>query len=187
MVDPTEAADRTMEYLAEEFPALSNSARAFIRDHPRDARLAVAVALEAAAAQYESEYTNAATEVPEGLQPFVVRRGGAENILGVSEAAKRLQISRTTVYDWVDRKTLLAWKSTKRGLSIPAAQIIGAGKVVAGLADVVSVIEDPELAWAFLSQEWPFEDTVTTPLTLLKAGRIDDVLGAAAGFGATFA
>ena len=42
------------------------------------------------------------------------------------------------------------------------------------------------LAWSFLTQEWPFEDTVTTPLALLKAGRIDDVLGAAAGFGATF-
>lgn len=187
MVDPTGAAERTMEYLVEEFPALSNSAKAFVRDHPRDARLAVSVALEAAAAQCESEYADAATDVPKVLQPFVVHRSAAEDILGVSEAAKRLQISRTTVYDWVDRRMLVAWKSTKRGLSIPAAQILGAGKVVAGLADVVSVIEDPELAWAFLSQEWPFEDTVTAPLTLLKAGRIDDVLGAAAGFGATFA
>ena len=185
MVDPTGAAERTMEYLAEEFPALSSSARAFVRDHPRDARLAVA--LEAATAQCEWEYADAATEVPEALRPFVVRRGDAEDILGVSEAAKRLEISRTTVYDWVDRKMLVAWKSTKRGLSIPAAQIFGAGKVVAGLADVSDVIGDPELAWAFLSQEWPFEDTVTAPLTLLKAGRIDDVLGAAAGFGATFA
>ena len=127
------------------------------------------------------------TEVPDGLLPFVVRRGGAEDILGVSEAAKRLEISRTTVYDWVDRKTLIAWKSAKRELIIPAAQILGAGKVVTGLADVSDVIGEPELAWAFLSQEWPFEDTVTAPLTLLKAGRIDDVLGAAAGFGATFA
>ena len=58
--------------------------------------------------------------------------------------------------------------------------------MVAGLANVTEVIGDPELAWSFLSQEWPFEDTVTTPLTLLKAGRIDDVLGAAAGFGNTF-
>ena len=56
-----------------------------------------------------------------------------------------------------------------------------------GLADVVEAIGDPELAWAFLSQEWPFDDTVTAPLTLLKAGRMDDVLGAAAGFGTTFA
>ena len=59
-------------------------------------------------------------------------------------------------------------------------------EVVPGLADVVEAIGDPELAWAFLSQEWPFGDTVMEPLKLLKAGRVDDVLGAAAGFGATF-
>ncbi len=66
------------------------------------------------------------------------------------------------------------------------AQVLGAGTVVAGLADVTDVIVNPDLAWSFLSQEWPFEDTVTTPLTLLKADRIDDVLGAAAAFGDTF-
>ena len=176
-----------MGFLMDEFPALSNSARTFVRDHPREARLAVAAALEAVAAQCETEGVGADVQVPEGLRPFLVRRGGAEKILGVSEAAKRLEVSRTTVYDWVDRKTLVAWRSTKRGLSIPAAQILGAGKVVTGLADVVEAIGDPELAWAFLSQDWPFEDTVTAPLTLLKAGRMDDVVGAAAGFGATFA
>ncbi len=185
MANPTGAAKETMGFLADEFPALSNSARTFVRDHPREARLAVAAALEAVAAQQETE--DAGDQVPEGLRPFLVRRGAGEDILGVSEAAKRLEVSRTTVYDWVDRKTLVAWRSTKRGLSIPAAQILGAGKVVAGLADVVEAIGDPELAWAFLSQEWPFDDTAAAPLTLLKAGRLDDVLGAAAGFGTSFA
>ena len=187
MADPTGAAKETMGFLVDEFPALSNSARTFVRDHPREAQLAVAAALEAVAAQCETEDADAGAQVPERLRPFLVRRGGGEDILGVSEAAKRLEVSRTTVYDWVDRKTLVAWRSTKRGLSIPAAQILGAGKVVAGLADVVEAIGDPELAWAFLSQEWPFDDTLTAPLTLLKAGRLDDVLGAAAGFGTTFA
>ena len=187
MTNPTEATKGTMGFLADEFPALSSNARAFVRHHPREARLAVAVALEAAAAQLGTKDADAAAEVPAGLRPFVVRRSGGEDILGVSEAAKRLKVSRTTVYDWVDRKTLIAWKSTKRGLNIPAAQILGAGKVVAGLADVVEAIGDPELAWAFLSQEWPLGDTAAAPLTLLKAGRLDDVLGAAAGFGATFA
>ena len=187
MADPTGAAKETMGFLVDEFPALSNSARTFVRDHPREARLAVAAALEAVAAQCETEDADAGAQVPEELRPFLVPRGAGEDILGVSEAAKRLEVSRTTVYDWVDRKTLVAWRSTKRGLSIPAAQILGAGKVVAGLADVVDAIGDPELAWAFLSQEWPFDDTVTAPLTLLKAGRMDDVLGAAAGFGTTFA
>jgi excisionase family DNA binding protein len=188
MANPTEAATKgTMGFLVDEFPGLSSSAKAFVRHHPREARLAVAVALEAAAAQCETEDAEAADEVPEGLRPFVVRRGDREDILGVSEAAKRLEVSRTTVYDWVDRRTLIAWRSTKRGLSIPAAQILGTGRVVAGLADVVEAIGDAELAWAFLSQEWPFDDTAATPLTLLKAGRLDDVLGAAAGFGTSFA
>ena len=180
------AAKETMGFLVDEFPALSNSARMFVRDRPRDARLAVTAALEAAAVQCWTD-EDAGAKVPEGLRPFLVRRDGAGGILGASEAARRLEVSRTTVYDWVNRRILVGWKSTKRGLSIPAAQILGAGNVVAGLADVVEAIGDPELAWAFLSQQWPFEDTTAAPLTLLKAGRMDDVLGAAAGFGATFA
>ena len=187
MANRTGVAKETMGFLVDEFPGLSNTARTFVRDHPREARLAVVVALEAVAAQCEAEDTHAGAEVPEALRPFLVRRGVDEDILSVSEAARRLEVSRTTVYNWVARKTLVAWGATKRGLSIPAAQILGAGNVVAGLADVVEAIGDPELAWAFLSQEWPFGDTVTTPLALLKAGRTDDVLGAAAGFGATFA
>ena len=205
MADTTGAAKEAMGLMMDEFPALSNNVRTFVRDHPQEAWRAVVVALEVIAAQRETKDADMPeglrqllndpreawravaedAEVPEGLRPFLVRRSG-DDILGVSEAAKRLEVSRTTVYDWVDRKTLIAWRSTKRGLSIPAAQILGAGKVVAGLGKVVETIGDPELAWAFLSQEWPFDDTATAPLTLLKAGRVDDVLDAAAGFGATF-
>lgn len=175
-----------MGFLVEGLPGLSSSARDFVRDHPREARLAVAVALETAAARCEAEESGAVVNVPEKLRPFIVRRTGREYILGVSEAAARLEVSRTTVYDWVEKRTLLAWRSTKRGLSIPAAQILGPGRVVSGLADVVDVVGDPELAWAFLTQEWPFENTTATPLELLNAGRIDEVLDAAPGFGATF-
>lgn len=175
-----------MRFSVEGLPGLSNSARDFVRDHPREAHLAVAVALETAAARCEAEESGAAVDVPEELRPFVVLRSGGEAILGVSEAATRLKVSRTTIYDWVEKRTLLAWRSTKRGLSIPAAQILGPGRVVPGLANVVEVVGEPELAWAFLTQEWPFENTTTTPLELLNAGRIDEVLDAAPGFGATF-
>ena len=174
-----------MGFLMEGIPALSRNAREFVRHRPREARLAVAVALEAAAAQFEVEDSGGAG-VPEKLRPFVVRRNRGDDILGVSAAAARLEVSRTTVYDWVERKTLLAWRSTKRGLSIPAAQILGPGRVVPGLADVAGIVRDPELAWAFLTQEWPFEDTVALPLELLKAGRTEEVIGAAPGFGASF-
>ena len=171
--------------LAEEIPALSSSARDFVRHHPREARLAVAVALETAAAQREAENADVASEVPEALRPFLVTRSGRD-ILGVSEAATKLEVSRTTVYDWAERGTLIAWKSTKRGLHIPAAQILGPAKVVPGLAEIVDIIGEPELAWTFLTQEWPFSDTAAPPLDLLKAGRLDEVLHAAPGFGVTF-
>ena len=173
-----------MGFLVEGIPVLSKSAREFVVQHPREARLAVAVALETAAAQREAD--DGGIDVPKRLQTFIVRRTDGEDTIGASEAAARLGVSRTTVYDWVQRGTLLAWKSTRRGLNIPAAQILGPGAVVAGLADVVGVIEDPELAWSFLTQEWPFEDAVAKPLDLLKSGRVAEVLNAAPGFGDTF-
>ena len=105
----------------------------------------------------------------------------------MTEAAARLGISRTTVYSWVERNTLIAWRSTKRRLNIPAGQIVGPGRVVPGLADVVKVVGDPELAWAFLSQEWPFDKATVLPIERLREGRLEEVLSAAAGFGATFA
>ncbi len=181
----TGSTKEAMGFLVEGFPVLSSSAREFVRDHPREARLAVVVALEAAAAQCCAVDGVEVVDVPDALQPFMVRRGG-EDILGVSQAAARLHVSRTTIYDWVEKRTLIAWKSTKRGLSIPAAQIRGPGRVVAGLAEVVDAIGDPELAWSFLTQEWPFEDTAAMPLELLNAGRVEEVLNAARGFGATF-
>ena len=175
-----------MRFLENGFPALSRNAQEFVRHRPREARLAVAVALEAAAAQCEVEESGAGADVPERLRRFIIHRAGGEDIVGASEAAARLEVSRTTIYDWVDRNTLLAWKSTKRGLRIPAAQILGPGRVVPGLVDVVDIIGDSELAWEFLTQEWPFEDAIALPLELLKVGRVDDVLAAAPGFGATF-
>ena len=185
MARATGVTTETIGFLKEGMPVLSQSAREFVRHHPREARLAVAVALEAAAAQRKAEARGARVDVPEKLWPFIVQRVG-EDILGVSEAAARLEVSRTTVYQWVEKNTLLAWRSTKRGLSIPAAQILGPGRVIPGLAGVVDIVGDPELAWEFLIQKWPFEDEAAAPLELLKVGRIDEVLDAAPGFGATF-
>lgn len=49
------------------------------------------------------------------------------------------------------------------------------------------MVGDPELAWAFLSQEWPFDEGTARPIERLRDGRLEEVLSAAAGFGATFA
>ena len=143
-------------------------------------------ALEAAAVQSEMRGRGTSAAVPERLEPFIVRRPKGADMIGVSEAAARLEVSRTTVYDWVAKGTLIAWKSTKRGLTIPAAQILGPGKVVPGLAKVLESIGDPELTWAFLAQEWPFADEAACPLDKLTAGCVEEIVDAAPGFGAAF-
>lgn len=148
--------------------------------------MAVAAALEAAAVQYEAEDSGSAVAVPEALKSFVVHRPLESDVIGVSEAAVRLNISRTTVYDWVEKKRLLGWKSTKRGLRIPTEQILGPGKVVPGLPEVRAIIDDPELAWEFLSKEWPFADNIARPIDKLRAGKVEEVIGAAHGFGTAF-
>ena len=145
MAKPSGTMGETMGFLEEGLPALSRSARAFVRHRPREARLAVTAALEAAAAQCEAEEAGAGPDVPERLRQFIVRRPVGDEIVGVSEAAARLEVSRTTVYEWVRRNTLLAWRSTKRGLHIPAAQILGPGRVVPGLADVVDIVGGPRI------------------------------------------
>ena len=76
--------------------------------------------------------------------------------------------------------------SIERRLNISAGQIVEPGRVANGLADVVDVVGEPELAWAFLSQEWSFDDGVARPIERLGSGGLDEVLSAAAGFGATF-
>jgi excisionase family DNA binding protein len=165
---------------------LSRSAMRFLQQHPKEARMAVAAALEAAAAQSEVERKISPREVPESLKPFVVKRLLDSDMIGVSEAAERLKVSRTTVYDWVEKKTLLGWKLTKRGLTIPSAQILGPGKVVPGIARVLQTIDDPELAWTFLSEEWPFANQTARPIDKLKAGEVEEVVDAAPSFGTAF-
>jgi excisionase family DNA binding protein len=182
---PKQAHD-TSAFRIQGLRGLSSGATRFLRQHPREARLVVAAALEAAAAQHEARYPGSTVDLPKSLQPFVVHRSLGPDLIGVTEAAARLEVSRTTVYDWVARKILLGWKSTKRGLTIPAEQILGPGKVVSGIAQLLAIIDDPELTWAFLSEEWPFADEVTRPIDKLKAGHIEEVVTAAPGFGTTF-
>ena len=148
--------------------------------------MAVAAALEAAAVQFVAGRDVSSADVPESLNRFVIEPPSGSDMIGVSEAAARLRVSRTTVYDWVEKKTLLGWKSTKRGLTIPSEQILGPGKVVPGIAEVLGNIDDPELAWAFLSQEWPFADEVMRPIDKLKANNVEDVVNAAPSFGTAF-
>jgi hypothetical protein len=176
----------TTGFRVEGLRGLSSAAARFLQQHPKEARMVVAAALEAAAVQYEMQRDTSAANVPESLKPFVVHRPPSSEMTGISDAAARLEVSRTTVYDWVEKKTLLGWKSTKRGLTIPVEQILGPGKVVPGISQVLQIINDPELAWVFLSEEWPFADQVARPIDKLKAGDVEEVVNAAPSFGTAF-
>ena len=168
----------------EQLPGLSERAARFARQHPRAARVAVNIALETAASQVGIDLDDD-VPVPDALVPFVVDQALKDETLTVAEAAARLNVSRPTIYSWIERGKLLAWPSAKRGFVIPAEQIVGPDKVVAGLPRILEVLEDPEFTWVFLTQEMPFADEVTRPIDKLKRGEIDEVAGTAAGWGAT--
>lgn len=178
----TESIGDALGLILQKIPALSPDATDFIRKCPREARHAVAVALEAAAAQYALGFSSG---VPDQLRWYVARRNADDYMLGARRAASRLEVARTTIYAWIDQKWLLAWRSKPHGLTIPAAQILGPRWVVPSLGDVIDIVGNAELAWAFLTREWEFEDGATPPLDLLKTGRRDEVNDAAAKFHAT--
>ncbi len=126
----------------EGLPGLSKNALAFLRRHPQEA----CRALETAAARYEALSNGASVDVPESLKPFIVLRPRSPDMLDVAQAAARLGVSRSTVYNWARNRKLLAWKPPGRRLTIPAKQILGPRKVVPGIAEVLDSIDDPELA-----------------------------------------
>ncbi len=197
-------------------PGLSGIAADFLRRHPREACAALesaaaryganhsnsqapaaavenedpdeqeARALEAAKALYEEMKDSDPYELPESLKPFFVDSPKSPDLLGAAQAAERLGVSPQTVYNWANKGTLLAWKGPDRLLTIPAGQILGPRKVVPRLAEIVDIIGDAELAWDFLTEEWPFADDFTYPLEKLKAGQIEEVLATAPAFDTTF-
>ena len=103
---------------------------------------------------------------------------------GLSKSARGASLS--TVYNWVRKGRLLAWKGPDQGLRIPAGQILGPRKVVPALAEIVDIIGDAELAWDFLTEEWPLADDAAYPLEKLKSGQVEEVLDTAPAFGMTF-
>ena len=160
---------------------ISKPARRFLKQDPRHAELAVRNALETAARKYG--YHSPSDKVPDVLKPFVVIKPIDENIINVTEAAKRLNVSRTTIYSWIEKGLLLAWKNTKNGQRIPSEQILGEGQLVDGIDKVIRTIGNPVNAWIFLSNEMSFSHRPARPIDLLKEGKIEEVLGSAAGFG----
>ncbi len=185
---PSKTADRIERPLTVR-PSLSRAAVQFIEKHPDEVPRIVATALEAAAALEAAEGEGA---VPERALPEALRRlvtpgpvdTEAGRVLSISEAAELLEVTRVTIYAWIEAKRLLAWRATRRGMLSPAEQIMGPGKVVPGIERVLDVISEPAAAWDFLTEESPFIDpnALQRPIDVLKAGDIDAVVAAAHSF-----
>lgn len=170
-----------------EIQDLSPAAERFIAEHPDQAKLAVTVALETAARQYEPALAD--LDVPESLRPFLVDSLSERNqdeMINATEACKRLQVSRATIYNWIRENRLVSWQLTRQGSVIPAEQILGPGEVVDGIADVVNVIGDARSAWRFLTEDSGFFDSPARPIDLLKKGMVKEVLAAAESQGDAF-
>ena len=166
-------------------PALSRAALQFVEKHPNEVTGIVASALEAAATEAGLVPLKERV-VPEALRRLGVSRNSADQgrVLSISEAAEALDVTRVTVYAWIESKRLLAWRATRRGVLIPAEQIMAAGEVVRGIPEVLAVIPDAEAAWDFLSEESAFVDPEreVRPIEALREGKVEAVVAAAHSF-----
>jgi len=169
---------------------LSRRAKDYLRRHPKDARKVVADALESAAeaaATVTYKVNGKTIEVPKRLVHLIDVPKRRPELIGIAEAANRLKVSQKTVRGWVKDRVMLGWKTEGRGLVVPKEQIMGPGKVAPGIKELVAIIDgDPSLTWIFLQKEWPFEHDVMRPIDKLKAGKVEEVLGTAPGFGSDF-
>ena len=168
-------------------PALSRAAVRFVETHPDEVQRIVATALETAAALDATGVPAATRSLSPALQRLVTSaRPSVEEgrVLSVSEASELLEVTRVTVYAWIEAKRLLAWRATRRGELIPAEQIVGPGEVVPGIERVLKVISEPAAAWDFLTEESPYVNAgaLRRPIDALKAGEIDAVIAAAHSF-----
>lgn len=100
----------------------------------------------------------------------------AGDVAGATEIQRELGISRSTLYSWTTRRAVVSLKSGRNKHVYPLAQFID-GRPVDGIEDVLRVATNSRAAWQWLVQHKPSIGGV--PLTLLKAGKVGEVLKAA--------
>lgn len=127
------------------------------------------------------------TEILAALQPFVVEMPWpGPGMLSASQTARRLHLTRKQVYSRIGNGEILAWKSGNGRFGVPEAQFFESGEVVRGISDVAEIIGNPELAWDFLTHEWPFAHSAEVPLEKLRRGEVEESVGAALSYGFAF-
>jgi excisionase family DNA binding protein len=123
------------------------------------------------------------------LRPFVVDPATAippPGMIGADEAARRLGVSRATVYNWIEARRLIGWRRTRQGTYIPSEQIVGPGELVPGIKRILQLIPDTRAAWRFLDELSPRFDAPQRPIDALKAGNVEEVITAARASGEAF-
>lgn len=158
---------------------LSESASDFVRQHDREAKLAITAALEAVASQYEG----AGPEERARRAPKRAGRRPQGERLTVAQAAQRAGVSRPTIYNWINDGSLIAWKADGRGLEIPTEQIDEEGRLVPGIRAVVAAIGEPREAWHFLATPRSLGGKRVRPIDALKSGAVEAVADAASRLG----
>jgi len=160
---------------------LSLHANEFLLSNPEAACSIAADALEVAGANYEA--VRELDYIPEPTKPSMVIQAYGPEMIGPAEAASHLKIPEKQVREWVDKGVMIGWASLQHGITIPKEQILGSGKVVPSLKEIVEIMHDPELAWCFLSEKWLFGGKDVRPIDMLKKGKVREVLDAAPNYG----
>jgi hypothetical protein len=96
---------------------------------------------------------------------------------GPVDLAPKLGVSRSTLHAWQAKGLAIGLLNGVRKTVFPLEQFVD-GKPVAGIADVLAVIIEPQTAWMWLKEASPLLGGAT-PLAHFKRGRIAEVLRAA--------
>lgn len=135
--------------------------------------------------EVEEFHTYYVGDMVEGSQVGLWVRDGAPrregSLLNLNEAAMRLETTLEDVEARIERKSLLSWRISGRPV-VPAEQILGRLRVVAGIRELLEVIAEPAMAWNFLTQESAFQDPPQRPIDALKAGKNAEVIAAAQSY-----
>lgn len=97
-------------------------------------------------------------------------------VAGPAEIEKTFGTKRSTLHDWQRRGAVIGLLKGERKHVFPLAQFVD-GRPVEGMAQVTGIISNPRVAWQWLIRTK--SEMGTTPLDLMKSGRLDEVLAAA--------
>jgi len=108
---------------------------------------------------------------PQGLESW------AGPTAGPVEIERTLKIPRSTLHHWQRKGLIIGLLNGVRKNVFPTEQFVD-GKPVDGLAEVLAIINQPQVTWRWMRTPHPLLGGAK-PLTRLKQGRLDEVLSAA--------